>query len=55
MVYSLIRRVIYLWVTFNFNFYLIAQAASLAYNEETRRTFIGLDNGTISVCIFKFY
>ncbi|XP_061194791.1 uncharacterized protein LOC133202951 [Saccostrea echinata] len=27
---------------------LPSQAASLAYNEETRRTFIGLDNGTIS-------
>lgn len=34
---------------------MIAQAASLAYNEETRRTFIGLDNGTISVCIVDLH
>lgn len=30
---------------------VIAEAASLTYNGETRRLFVGLNNGTISVSI----
>ena len=37
-----------------FFFLLTAEAASLTYNGETRRLFVGLNNGTISVSDQEF-
>ena len=36
-------------------FLLLAAAVCLDYNQETRRLFIGQDNGTISVSIMTWY
>ena len=33
--------------------FLSAEASCMAYNGETRRLFVGLDNGTISVSLHK--